>query len=72
MYMLTFFTITLQFLSVTERDSPYRDLAEIVQKLHCHRVIFAISAQKSYDARAMSLRVPYDYPKSLQSFLEVK
>ena len=38
--MFAFFTITLRFLSVTEWDIPYRDLAEIVRKLHSHRVIF--------------------------------
>ena len=40
---------------------PYRDLAGIVQKTHSHRVIFTNSAQKSHDAHAMVLLVPYDY-----------
>ena len=48
---------------------PYRNLAEIVRKPHSLRVIFTTSAQKSYDARAMSLPVPYNYLKSLPSFL---
>ena len=39
---------------------PYRDLSGIVQKTHSHRVI-----QKSYDAHAMVLLIPYDYLESL-------
>ena len=46
---------------------PYRDLAGIIQKTHSHRVIFTTSAQKSYNAHAMSLRVTYDYLESLRS-----
>ena len=48
----------LQFLSEIERDIPYRDLAEIIQKWHSHCVIFTTCAKKSYDAPAMSLQVP--------------
>ena len=47
-YVLAFCTLTLRVLSVTERDSPYRDLAEIVQKPFSHRVIFTTSTQKSH------------------------
>ena len=68
-YVFKFFTITFRFLSVSDWDSPHRDLAEIVRKQHSHHVIFMTSAQKSHDARAMSLQAPYDYLKSLQSFL---
>ena len=61
------------FLSATEQGSPYRDLAEIVhvRTPHSHSAIFT-SVQKSHDAPAMSMRVPYDYLKSLQSFLGPK
>ena len=40
-YVFTFFTINLRFLLVTERDSPYRDLAEILRKLtqNSHRTV---------------------------------
>ena len=48
------------------------ELVEIVRKPYSHRVIFTTSAQKSYNAHAMSLRVPYDYLKSLRSVLGPK
>ena len=71
-YVFTVFMVTLLFLSETERDGPYRDIAKIVWKPHSHRVIFTTSAQKSRDIRAMSLQVPYDYLRSLRSFLTPK
>ena len=58
-----------EFLSATERGSPYRDFAEIVRKPHSHRTVIVqsstISVQKSHDALAQ-----YDYLKSLRSFLD--
>ena len=56
-YVLTFFTITLRVLSVTDRSSPYRDLAEIrdtetAQSSCSHRVIFTTSHKN----RMMPLR----------------
>ena len=48
---------------------PCGDRAKNVQSSYSHRVIFTTSAQKSYDARAISLRIPYDYLKSLDQFL---
>ena len=69
MYVITFFTIIMQFLSATNQDSPCRDHVEIAQKLHSNLVIFTTSVQKSQDACGMSLRVPYHYLVSLPSFL---
>ena len=51
---------------------PCVDRTETTQPFCSHRVIFTPSAQKLHDARGMSLRVPYDYLKSLRSFLGVK
>ena len=57
------------FLSVAVQGSPYRDFAEIVRKPHSHSTIFTISVQKSHGAPVMSMWAPYDYLKSLRSFL---
>ena len=57
------------FLSATERESPYRDFAEVVQKPQSLSAIFMISVPKSHDAPAMSMWAPYNYLKSLRSYL---
>ena len=46
---------------------PCGDRAETAQSSCSYHVILTTFAQKSLDARMMSLRVPYDYLKSLQS-----
>ena len=51
---------------------PCVDRTETTQSSCSHRVIFTTSHKKTHDALAMSLRAPYDYLKSLQSFFGPK
>ena len=47
---------------------PCRDRTETAISSCSHPVIFTTPTQKSYEAHAMSLQVPYDYLMSLGSF----
>ena len=76
MYMFAFFTTTLRFLSVTDRDSltetlqrSYRNHTVIMQSLCNLHGLRTKIAQCPYDVRAVSLRFsqfldPNDYLKS--------
>ena len=55
--------------AISFSDRHHKDLVEIVPKPHNLCVIFTTAAQKLQDAFVMSLQVPYDYFKSLRSFL---
>ena len=57
-YVFKFFKITLWFLSVTDWDSPYRDLGKIVGKPHSHHVIFTTLSQN----RTMLVPCPCGIP----------
>ena len=48
-FVFTFFTITLRFLSATERDCSYRDLAEIARKPHS--LVIVLSSCNFHDLR---------------------
>ena len=62
--------MSLLFANVPIQEQPVHTVYGTGQESLCsHPVIFMTSPQKSNDASAMSLRVPYDYLKSLLSFL---
>ena len=59
-----------EFLSATERGSPYRDFAEIVRKPHSHSAIFDDIRSKIARCPCDVIAAQYDYLKSLRSFLD--